>query len=59
MDYILHNMRVLTHQFKGHCQFVFTDSRQSSELLIPNLLYYGKELWNVDIQYLLDHYDLD
>ena len=57
MDYILHNMRVLTHQFKGHCQFVFTDSRQSSELLIPNLLYYGKLLWNVDVQYLLDSYE--
>jgi len=50
-------MRLLTYQFKGYCQFVFTDSRQSSELLIPNLLYYGKKLWNVDIQYLLDHYE--
>lgn len=54
MDFIFHNMRVLTHEFKGHCQFVFTDSRRSSELLIPNLLYYGRSLWDVDIQYLLD-----
>mgnify|MGYP002633682432 CR=1 FL=1 len=59
MSFILHNMRVLAHEFKDNCQFVFSGSRQKSELLIPNLLYYGKLLWNVDIQYLLDHYDMD
>lgn len=59
IDYIWHNMRVLTHKFKGYCQFVFSGSRKNSELLIPNLLYYGKPLWNVDIQYFLDHYDMD
>lgn len=59
LNYIFHRMRLLTHQFKGHCQFVFSGSRENSELLIPNLLYYGKSLWNVDIQYFLDKYDLD
>ena len=59
MDFAMHNMRVLTHEFRGHCQFVFSGSRRNSELLIPNLLYYGPQLWDVDIQYLLDHYDLD
>ena len=59
MDYIWHNMRVLAHDFKGNCQFVFSGSRRNSELLIPNLLHYGSQLWNVDIQYLLDSYDLD
>ncbi len=54
LSYIWHNMRVLTHQFKGHCQFVFSGSRENSELLIPNLLHYGDKLWNVDIQYFLD-----
>jgi len=59
MSYILHNMRVLTHEFRNNCQFVFSGSRRNSELLIPNLLYYGSQLWDIDIQYLLDHYDLD
>ena len=54
LSYIWHNMRLLTHEFKGHCQFVFSGSREKSEILIPNLLYYGKSLWNVDIQYFLD-----
>lgn len=56
LSYVWHNMRILTHEFKGHCQFVFSGNRPNSQLLIPNLLYYGKNLWNVDIQYLLDSY---
>tara|TARA_R110001592_G_scaffold160695_3_gene392949 strand:+ start:4600 stop:5523 length:924 start_codon:yes stop_codon:yes gene_type:complete len=56
LSYVWHNMRILTHEFKGHCQFVFSGSRPNSQLLIPNLLYYGKNLWDVDIQYLLDNY---
>lgn len=54
LSYVWHNMRVLTHEFKGHCQFVFSGSRPNSQLLIPNLLYYGDKLWDVDIQYFLD-----
>tara|TARA_B110000305_G_scaffold47844_1_gene51275 strand:+ start:1108 stop:2031 length:924 start_codon:yes stop_codon:yes gene_type:complete len=56
LSYVWHNMRILTHEFKGYCQFVFSGSRPNSQLLIPNLLYYGKNLWDVDIQYLLDNY---
>ena len=56
LSYVWHNMRILTHEFKGHCQFVFSGNRPNSQLLIPNLLYYGKNLWDVDIQYLLDSY---
>jgi len=58
LSYVWHNMRLLTHEFHGHCQFVFTGTRTNSELMIPKLLYYGKELWNVDLQYFLDNYDM-
>lgn len=58
LSYVWHNMRMLTHEFQGHCQFVFTETRTNSESIIPKLLYYGKKLWNVDLQYFLDNYDM-
>jgi hypothetical protein len=54
LKYIYHNMRVLSHQFLGHCQFIFTGSRKKSEEIIPKLLKLGKKLWNVDLQYYID-----
>ena len=59
LAYLWHNMRLLTHEFKGHCQFLFTGNRGTSELIIPKLLYYGKELWNVDLQYFFDNYGIE
>jgi len=54
LAYTWHNMRKITHQFKDHCQFIFTGSREASEDLIPRLLYFGEKMWEVDIQYFLD-----
>ncbi len=54
LSYLWHNMRLLTHEFKGHCQFLFTGNRSKSEFLIPQLLYHGKKLWDVDLQYFID-----
>ena len=48
-------MRSLTHEYPRRIQFIFTGSRKKSMQIIPRLLYYGKELWNVDIQYYLDY----
>tara|TARA_Y100000592_G_C5481587_1_gene325907 strand:+ start:5062 stop:5988 length:927 start_codon:yes stop_codon:yes gene_type:complete len=59
LAYLWHNMRLLTHEFKGHCQFLFTGNRGTSELIIPKLLYYGKELWDVDLQYFFDNYGIE
>lgn len=59
LKYIFHNMRVLAHKYAGHCQFIFTGSREGSEKLIPELLTRGKELWNVDIQYYIDNNELE
>ena len=59
LPYLWHNMRLLTHEFKGHCQFLFTGNRANSESLVPKLLYYGDELWNVDLQYFLDTYGIE
>jgi len=59
LSYLWHNMRLLTHEFKGHCQFIFTGNRRKSEFLIPQLLYHGQKLWGVDLQYFIDNKSLE
>ena len=54
LTYIFHNMRDLIKDYPRRCQFIFTGSREKSVELIPKLLYYGKDLWQVDMQYFLD-----
>jgi hypothetical protein len=54
LKYVFHNMRVLQHDFKDCCQFVFSGNRSNSSILIPKLLVLGKKVWNTDIQYFLD-----
>ncbi len=53
MNYVWSSMRKIQHIHPRKCQFVFTGSREKSELIIPYLLRYGKELWDTDVQYLL------
>lgn len=54
LKYVYHNMRVLAHEFAGHCQFLFTGNRENSQKLIPRLLTAGDKLWDVDLQYYID-----
>jgi len=54
LKFVYHNMRLLSHEFAGHCQFVFTGGRANSQSIIPKLLTLGKKLWNVDLQYYID-----
>jgi len=59
LKFIYHNMRLLTHEFAGHCQFVFTGTRANSQSVIPKILKLGKKLWEVDLQYYIDKNGLD
>lgn len=59
LKFIYHNMRVLTHEFAGCCQFVFTGTRANSQSVIPKILTLGKKLWDVDLQYYIDKNGLD
>ena len=54
LKYIYHNMRVLSHEFAGNCQFIFTGSRAHSQDIIPKILVNGKDVWDVDLQYYID-----
>lgn len=55
LEYVFHNMRHLSHKYPRHIQFIFTGSRNKSLDIIPKLLYHGKSLWQVDLQYYLDN----
>ena len=55
LKFLYHNMRLLQHEFVGHCQFVFSGGRKNSQILIPKLLCLGEKLWNTDIQYFIDN----
>ena len=54
MKYIYHNMRMLQHEYRDCCQFVFSGNRKNSENLIPKILLHGKKIWNVDLQYFVN-----
>lgn len=54
LTYIFHNMRELIKNYPRRCQFIFTGSREKSIELIPKLLYHGKKIWQVDLQYFID-----
>jgi len=58
MKYIYHNMRLLQHEYRDCCQFVFSGSRLKSEDLIPRILKAGKKIWDVDMQYFLENKNL-
>jgi hypothetical protein len=54
LSYVWHNTRVLSHDYRDHCQFIFSGSRKMSQKLIPKLLFHGKKLWQTDMQYFID-----
>ena len=55
LDWIFSNLISIQHEFAGNCQFIFTNNRKHSEEIIPKLLYLGKKIWDVDIQYFIDN----
>tara|TARA_Y100000592_G_scaffold67488_1_gene104867 strand:+ start:13435 stop:14385 length:951 start_codon:yes stop_codon:yes gene_type:complete len=59
LEFIWHNMRILQHEFRQNCQFIFSGSRANSTRLIPVLLKYGQALWQVDLQYYIDKYGIN
>ncbi|MGI9357850.1 MAG: hypothetical protein ACR2ON_00435 [Paracoccaceae bacterium] len=58
LKFIYHNMREIMHEFADSCQFVFSGSRENSEKIIEKILFFGRKLWNVDLQYYIDKNEL-
>lgn len=53
LRFIFHQLNSLVQEFPHHLQFVFSGGREKSKDLIPRLLCFGRQLWNVDMQYFL------
>ena len=53
LSYVSHQMRLITTEFFGSVQFLFSGGRENSQLIIPKLLCLGEKLWNADMQYWL------
>ena len=54
MDYVLRQIKEISHEYPRVCQFVFTGTREKASDLIPRLLIHGKQVWQTDVQYFLD-----
>ena len=54
LPYIWHNFKTISQEYKDCCQFVFAENRAGLKKIIPKILLYGKQIWNVDLQYFLN-----
>ena len=54
LGYLWHNIRNLIIDYPQNLQIVFAHNRAGAKKLIPLILYHGKDLWRVDLQYFID-----
>jgi ERCC4-type nuclease len=54
ISYVWHNVKQLMLEYPKNIQFIFAHSRKGAQKIIPKLLYYGMDLWNVDVGYFLE-----
>jgi hypothetical protein len=54
ISYVWHNAKQLMLEYPENIQFIFAHSRKGAQKIIPKLLYYGEDLWNVDVGYFLE-----
>ena len=54
LSYLWHNVRALMVEYPTNLQIIFAHNRAGAKKIIPKILFYGKDLWNVDLQYFID-----
>lgn len=54
MEFVWHNAKTMMLEYPESLQFIFAYSRGGVKKIVPKILYYGKDLWNVDLQYFLE-----
>ena len=54
LSFVWHNLRHLIIDYPKNLQVIFAHSRAGTKKIIPKILYYGDQLWNVDLQYHID-----
>jgi hypothetical protein len=55
LSYVWHNVKQLITDYPKNIQFIFAYSRKGAQKIIPKILFYGDQLWNVDVQYFLEN----
>jgi hypothetical protein len=55
LGFVWHNLRNLIIDYPKNLQIIFASSRSGATKIIPKILYYGDQLWNVDLQYYIDN----
>ena len=53
LPFVWHNVKQLMIDYPNNVQFVFAGSRDGVKDIVPRILFYGKNLWNVDVNYFL------
>lgn len=51
LPYVWHNVKQLMLDYPKNIQFVFADSRDDCADIIPRILFFGKDLWNCDVNF--------
>ena len=61
LNFVWHNVRETMLKYPKNVQFIFAQSRAGARKIIPKILFFGKPLWNVDLQFFVDSriYGLD
>ena len=54
LAYLWHNIRGLMIDYPQNIQIIFAHNRAGTKKIIPKILYHGKDLWNVDLQYFIN-----
>lgn len=54
LEFAWHNVRSLMTEYPENLQFVFAHNRGGMKKIIPKILFHGKDLWNVDLNYFLE-----
>ena len=55
LSYVWHNLRGLMVDYPENIQCIFAYNRKGAKKLIPKILNYGQDLWNVDLQYHIEN----
>jgi hypothetical protein len=54
LQFLWHNVKEIMTLYPKNVQFIFANSREDAQDLVPKILYFGEKLKNVDLQYFLD-----
>jgi len=54
LGYVWHNTRQLILDYPKNLQIIFAHNRAGAKKIIPLILRYGDDLWDVDLQYQID-----